>query len=505
MVIQGGQVLQNGPAGCPVGTVISVRDIFFNTPARRKYLKTKSTEGGLIADLVYKLALTRPQTKFIFNHNGREIFRSPGSGKILDVLASVYDFRTANMMVSVNNEDAGVKVEGFVSKPELSRSTRQQITVAVNGRIVRSAAVNTALLEAYRGKLTVGRYPVAILLIWLLPGKIDVNVHPAKMEIKMANEEQIQSLVTTAARRALKETDLIPRPTRLPATSEPFNLHFPTSVTQHPLPQKSQVGVHVDEGVKEKVAAIYVPSVPILHQASGRQQKECPESDVNGDKNQTIATLAPSANYYSDQLSEVAVEYKKNPGFPDLRIVGQLMNAYILAQATDGLFVVDQHAAHERILFEKFFHRLTIAAPEVQYLLTPLNINLRVHEQEILKEYAANLQAVGFVFEDFGRDSFLLRGIPADFSPGQSERLLMDVVEAIMERGKAGDAETRHALASLLACKAAIKAGEKLSMEAMQILIARLARADEPYTCPHGRPTMLSFTRRELDVMFKRT
>ncbi len=509
MVLQGGHVLQKGPVGCPVGTIISVKDIFFNTPARRKHLKSKSTEGGLIADLVYKMALVRPQTKFIFNHNGREIFRSPGSGRIIDVLASIYDARAANIMLSINSEDAGVKVEGFISKPELSRSTRQQITVAVNGRLVHSAAVNTALEQAYRGKLTVGRYPVAVILIWLSPDKVDVNIHPAKMEIKMENEEQVMKLVTDASSRALRDTDLIPSQTKFPATSEPYKLHFPTAINQYSLPQKIATKEKMveanDEGAKQDVADTNVQTVPVLRKADGCQQSVCPMSDANGEKKSTFTASVPKANYSPGQLAEVAIDYNNNPEFPDLRIIGQLMNAYILTQTGNGFFVVDQHAAHERVLYEKFFYTLTTISPEVQYLLTPVNINLRVHEKELLKEHASYLQAVGFVFEDFGGDSFLLRGIPMDFSPGQSERLMADVVDTILEHGKAGDAGNKHTVAALLACKAAIKAGERLSDEAMQTLITLLASADEPYTCPHGRPTMISFTRRELDVMFKRT
>lgn len=500
MVIKGGQVLQKEPTGCPVGTLINVQDIFYNTPARRKHLKSKSTEGGLIAEMIYKMALIRPQTKFFLSHNGREIFRSPGSGKMLDVLASVYDVRTANMMLAINNQEQDIKVEGYISKPELSRSTRQQITVAINGRVVRSGAISNALIEAYRGKLTVGRYPVAVLLIWLPPDKIDVNVHPAKMEVKLSNEEHIQLLVTAAARKALGETGLIPHLVKMPATSEPFILNFPSPANQNIVSNKGQVEAGPGDRLKkERSAANYVPAcVQKTSAGLGSGGKK----DIPG----ANETLSLKTDYhYPDRLAEVAESYKNDPAFPDLRIVGQLLNSYILAQAADGLFIIDQHAAHERILFEKFYQQLSVSNPQVQYLLKPVNINLRVHEQELLKEYAVDLRAVGFVFEDFGQGSLLLRGIPADFSPGQSEQLLADVVEAIMEHGRINDAKTKHALASLLACKAAIKAGERLSTEAMETLMARLAEADEPYTCPHGRPTVVSFTRRELDVMFKRT
>ncbi|KAF1084640.1 DNA mismatch repair protein MutL [Sporotomaculum syntrophicum] len=504
MVIQGGQVLHNGPVGCPVGTMISVKDIFFNTPARRKHLKSKTTEGGLIADFVYKMALIKPQTKFIFNHNGREVFRSPGSGKLHDVLASVYDVRAAKMMLPITGEEAGVKIDGYISKPELSRSTRQHMTVAVNGRLVHSSAVNTALEQAYRGKLTVGRYPVAVILIWLPFKQVDVNVHPAKMEIKMENEEQVMRLVISAASRALRETNLIPCQSKLPAASEPYKLQFPINTKQYPITPKSKINdmVAANWNGKQTSTMVDIPAAPVLPIGLEGELSKGPDPNTGCDITPTHITEVENA---FSQLAEMANDYRNNCAFPDLHVIGQLMNTYILTQTGDGFFVVDQHAAHERILFEKFLYTLNRSTPEVQYLLTPVNISLRLHEKELLKEYAANLQAVGFVFEDFGRDSLLLRGIPVDCSPRESEQLIADLVETIIEQGKPGEAENKHAVAALLACKAAIKAGDRLSMEAMQMLIARLARADEPYTCPHGRPTTVSFTRREIDAMFKRT
>ncbi|SFR06090.1 DNA mismatch repair endonuclease MutL [Desulfoscipio geothermicus] len=494
MHIRGGNMLDSGPAGCPVGTSIKVKDLFYNTPARRKYLKSKSTEGGLINDLVYKMALVRPRVRFVFIHNGREVLRSPGSGNIPDVLAAVYGLRAAKLMLPVNVVEAGIEIDGYVGKPELSRSTRQQITVAVNGRTVRSTTVNLALEDAYRGLLTVGRHPVAVLSIRLSPEKLDVNIHPAKMEIKMDREEELRSLVARAVRSVLRDTNLTPvisgvapRTPKMAPTAEPFKLDLPVPQLVETLPRAEPAAAA--SGTSEEGRTNMDEHSSGLQPVSGADETSNERSAVAGEVG---------------QVAEVPAGYRRTH-FPDLRVAGQLMNAYIAAEGEGGVYIIDQHAAHERILFEKYIGMPGKAAPEVQYLLAPVNINLNNSEKELLREYKTSLKDLGFIFEDFGRNNYLLRGIPAHFSPGESERLVMDMVEEILEQGRVSKVAVEYAMAALLACKAAVKAGESLTMEAMQSLVDRLALADEPYTCPHGRPTIVSFTRRELDAMFKRT
>lgn len=499
MHIRGGNVLEKGSAGCPVGTNICVKELFFNTPARRKHLKAKSTEAGLINDLINKIALTRPKIKFILQHNGREVFRSPGSGDMLDVLAAIYGIQAAKQMVPVQADNLGIKISGYIGKPELSRSTRQQITLAVNGRIVRSMIINNALDEAYRGLFTVGRYPIAVLSLWLSPENLDVNIHPAKMEIKFDLEEEIRALVTRAVRDALRETKLVPsldsatiKNKNFLPTSEPYRLELPvTQEFTEKKPDSSEENSNYESNNNQYITAkkdVYTVT----------------ENDTSTALDKTGVEQKSSTWVDNDQqLSELKASYKKND-FPALQGVGQILNAYIIAVADISVYIVDQHAAHERILFEKYINMLENAKPEIQYLIVPVNINIRQYEKEILKDYKKSFQDMGFIFEEFGRDNYLLRGIPVDFSPGESERLVADMLEVIMEQGKVNNAVMEYAMASLLACKAAVKAGERLTMEAMQALVDQLAMADEPYTCPHGRPTLVSLTKRDLDTMFKR-
>lgn len=525
MHIRGGNVLESEPVGCPVGTTISVREIFVNTPARRKHLRSKSTEGGLINELLYKMALTKPQIRFMLENNNREVFRTLGSGKIEDVLVSVYGTRAATKMVSINGEEAGVKISGFISKPELSRSSRQQITVAVNGRLVHSTAVNTALDEAYRGMLTVSRYPVAVILIQLPPEKIDVNVHPAKMKIKMEMEDDVKKILTLGVRKALRETVSVPslnsgtsNSKKLYPTSEPFKLYF----SQPEAPYWKESKKKESDAINSKIEEIENSNSKALGEESKEQNNHpnsvgvaTQSSYIDGDKSVLSVGKEYSFNgektdtligheTKSRQVCETQLNYRHSM-LLDMQVVGQVMNSYIIADKEDGIYFIDQHAAHERILFEKYISFLDNTSTEIQYLLTPVNINLRAHEKELLREFNDNLKAIGFIFEDFGRDNFLLRGIPADITPGNSERVIMDVVDNILQQSKISKADVNYKMASLLACKAALKAGEQLSLDAMSALVMQLAQTEEPYTCPHGRPTIVTFTRRELDVMFKRT
>jgi len=499
MRVRGGAITGSGPAGCPVGTAVAVNDLFFNTPARRKHMKTKSTEGGLIADLIYKLSLTRPGVRFTMEQQGRTVFRSPGTGKLLDAIAAVYEIEAAGMMVPVNAVEGDLTVTGYVSKPELNRGTRQQITLAVNGRLVRSALVNQALDEAYKGLITIGRYPLAVLQLQLPAGLIDVNVHPAKTEIKIENELQLARLLITAVRSALGKASLIPAAgpalmgkTSLPASAEPFKLSFDT--VDKP---SSQPGY---------VMEISRYAVEAEEELSGSGDAGPANDPVNTDHQPPMETKAPaSAGYSSEPESAGERQVGRHAGFPSLRVVGQLLNMYIICDSEDGAYLIDQHAAHERVLFEKYHARLQNNSPQVQYLMAPLSINIKAYEKELLQEHRRELEALGFVLDDFGRESLLLRGIPGESSPGDSEGLIADLVETILEQGKPGGAGVEFALSALLACKAAVKAGEKLAVQAMQSLVDQLAMAVEPFTCPHGRPTLVSISRRELNAMFKRT
>ena len=532
MRVYGGTITEFGPTGCPVGTFIAITDLFFNTPARRKHLKTKSTEGGLIADLIYKLSLIRPEVRFVMQQRGREMFRSPGAGKPLDTIAAVYGVEEAGMMIPVSAVEGDITFAGYVGKPELNRSTRQQITVSVNGRLVRSSTVNQALDEAYKGLITIGRYPLAVLQLQLPPALIDVNVHPAKTEIKIENEELLAQLISTAVRGALRQTNLIPavgsnliNKPGLPATAEPFKLSFDNVDNKWVTTNTGRDRPADKKQAKDETAVpkdVEYGSLPIQAQPEcvmetlqyiNRETDELPKSNdaeqasdpVNMESQDPVGAVGQAVPGHDNDTvpTDKQPDYRRVE-FPRLQVVAQLLNMYIIAESEGSVYLIDQHAAHERVLFEKYYEQQQNNTPQVQYLLVPLSVNLRAHEKEALWEYRREIEALGFILDDFGRDSLLLRGIPGNSNPGKSERLIADMLETILEQGKPGGLGVKFALSALLACKAAVKAGEKLANQAMQSLVDQLAAANEPFTCPHGRPTLVSISRRELDVMFKR-
>lgn len=489
--IQGGHQGESGPVGCPVGTSITVRDLFFNTPARRKYLKSKATESGLINDLVSKMALINPHIRFSLEHNQRQVLRTTGSGRIIDALVSLYGPQTAAMMVEVRGEENNIVMMGYVGKPELSRSTRQQITLAVNGRMVRSPVLNKAMDEAYRGLLTVGRFPVAVLLFTITPEMVDVNIHPSKMEIKIDQAEKLEAMVSTKIRQALQQINLIPsaqpdqRQHKIAASTEPYQLDLNQNQTR----------------------AVATPRV-------GPDNRE-PPSALPGTATTTTGVRpqlydrdneAFPALQQRDDIAETRSSYQE-PGstFPRLKFVEQVLATYIVAEDDGGIYFIDQHAAHERILFEKYYSYLTGNKPETQYLLTPIHVSLQVRENDFLLEHLGIYEKLGFLVEYFGTGSWLLRGIPADYSPAESEQLFMDLTESLMETGTASNDRINYTIASMMACKASVKGGQRMSPEGMQALFNQLAQCQEPYTCPHGRPTIISLTRHQLERMFKRT
>ncbi len=484
MHVRGGRVIDSAPVGCPVGTTIMVRDLFFNTPARRKHLKSKSTEGGFVSDLVYRMALVRPGVRFVMEHPGREVFRSPGTGVLLDTMAAVYGVNVAEMMLPVSYRFGDIKLEGLAGKPVLNRSTRQHITLAVNGRLVKSAILNQAINEAYRGLMATGRYPIVILHLELPAEKIDVNIHPAKTEIKIENENHVAEIVAQAVRSALHNANLI-QPARIPVKSQ----KYPPAAEPFQLP-------------------LSVPGTMII--AERAEQAGC---EVKKDGGVIPGDDLGENNLFRYKTEQVSMQGEEpgqekrtdRPKFPaNLQVTGQLMDLYIICLGKDGLYIVDQHAAHERVLFEKFSDSLQRGNPEVQFLLEPLNVDLRAHEKELLREHADEIRSLGFVMEDFGRDNLLLRGIPSCCSPSEAERLVFDLLETIQEKGKAGDPGVEFALAASLACKAAVKSGEKLSVDSMRSLLEQLAASREPFTCPHGRPAIVSFGDKELGALFKR-
>lgn len=517
--VQGGQVLEVTPIGAPVGTTVTVRDLFFNTPARLKFLKTVPTELGHILETMVRYAFAYPEISFRLTHEKQELLFTPGNSDLLSVLASVWGREIARAMVQVEREHKGVRVHGLVSPPHASRPTRQHQLFYVNRRPVRNRLLSAALDEAYRALTPEKRHPVAVLLIEVDSRLVDVNVHPTKSEVKFAREHDVYEAVYQGVRQALIEHGMIPSaigaapvPTA-PAAAPPGSKI--AAASQAPLPSLPEGGER-DASVRpaqpepfERPRGPYVPEADILHQILvQRAGIETPgpaatietpgvQPGVSAEEAFTVppeaAPLAPSHLPFADLLDE-------------LQILGQVRNTFIVASTRKGLVILDQHVAHERVLYEQFC-RLKGGTPlPRQYLLTPQTLSLERRSALFLTEKLEELAQLGFELEPFGTDTFLLRAVPATLANKDYLGVLRDLVEELVEISIARRLPVaREQIWITTACKMAVKAGDALNLPEMQKLIEELARTENPYLCPHGRPITLTLTWEELEKRFKRT
>ncbi|AEG14916.1 DNA mismatch repair protein mutL [Desulfofundulus kuznetsovii DSM 6115] len=467
MEVEGGKVINSGPAALAPGTIVTVENLFYNTPARKKYMKSPGTEGGVVGDYVFRLALARPEVAMRFTHNRRQVFASPGTGKLLDVIASFYGSELAREMLPVEeNSGDWLLIRGYTGRPTLHRSNRRQVTVLINGRYVYSPLVTMAVCEAYHTLLPAGRYPVAVISLSVAPELLDVNVHPAKLEVRLAREREVSEAVTRAVRKALVGNRLV----------------IPGAVLREHGP-----------GSREES----LPRVPrFFPPEAGRQQVLFPDHPPH--------SLPPAGR--KGYVAEAAPVYDHTgPSFPAVEYVGQLMPTYLLAAGPDGLYIVDQHAAHERVLYEKYLAALAGPGAASQMLALPVNVFLTHREARLLEAHREFLASLGFVLDFFSQDTVVVRGLPPDFPPGEGESYLRDIIGYLDEPGRSPSREDLvHHLAAQAACRAAIKAGEGLSGEEARSLLEQLAAAGNPFTCPHGRPTIIHVSHQELAQRFKR-
>ncbi len=481
--VAGSELVAVVPAGCPPGSTVVVKDLFFNTPVRKKTMKSPSFEGSLCGETISRLALTRPDVSFELRTNGRRVFYSTGSGSLLDTLISVYGAQQAREMIPVDTAASGIVIKGFTAKPALSRSSRNHITTIINGRYVQCAAVKGAVEEAYRALLPRGRSPVAVLAMTVAPELLDVNVHPAKLEVRLLEEKDVAALVT----RSLKDALLIR------ATIPSVNIY------QTP-----------DGGRKENRHALPL-SGPKINEYKQQVEKEfdLKKKELGiGLKEETQLLVNNFKSFAMEFANDAAAEEKNDyvstqNKLPFLNVLAWLKPTFILAGGDDGLYLIDQHAAHERVLYEECF--ATEMEKPVQCLLLPLTLELDYREVAILSERIIWFNEAGFLIEHFGGNTFLLRGVPPHLPESQAKEFLLDMLDYFRERGPgASRIDFSNHLASSIACRNAVKAGERLSHSSMEALLDRLARTENPFTCPHGRPTIINLSYEDLAKKFKR-
>lgn len=509
VVVEGGDIVEMHPAGGPKGTSFIVRDLFYNTPARLKFMKSDRAEGANCIQLALRVALGRPDVSVRCIRDGKEEFFTAGDGKVASAAYALLGRDIALSLLPVENENEGVRVTGFVSSPAAGRGNRAMQFFFVNGRSIRSQSLQAAVEQAYKNTLLVGRFPACVLYIELNPGSVDVNVHPTKNEVKFSGEKKVFDAVYYGALSAVQgetktlEMDLsggtqkrleptkpvssapAPKasvaPARTPPASPTLELHSPT-VTY--VPTRSTVYPPSAPAGRTPAPAAgaraYTPPAP-------RQEQTYPPLRAS-----TVRTPAPAVEQPS--LFEEASAPEKSAA----RLVGEVMRTYIIAEQGDTMLLIDKHAAHERMNFD----RLKAQGREVmsQALLTPEVWRAGAEDRELLAENAALLQELGFALEPFGEDDVLVRGVPDTLDPAQTTPALEEICEKL-RRGRRDLA--RDEILQTISCKSAIKAGWDTDPRELQILVDKVASGEIKY-CPHGRPVAVRLTRRELDKQFKR-
>lgn len=508
LVVEGGRVLPLERVGVPAGTVVRVEDLFFNVPARLKFLKRDLTERQQVDALVTRYALAYPQVRFHLFQDDRPVLQTSGRGDRREVLAGLYGPEIARQMLEVDFADEGVSVTGFISPVALTRSNRKEITLFINGRWVQDAALSAALLQAYHTLLMVGRYPLAALFVQLPAEEVDVNVHPAKAEVRFRSPDRIFSAVQRAARRALLAYSPVP------AVSS--NTWQPPAPSRRP-PDSDwrtpgldwQVG-HAEGGLHAAPTEVQPPAQPAgleyptdLAEPESALANELEAPSPFDEQGQPPVVVQTSQAAPAEPAAAAGQPELPGSGMPLLRLVGQVGSSYLVAEGPDGLYLIDQHAAHERVLFERFMRQRNTSIPS-QALLEASMIHLPPPAARLMQDNLEVLERIGFQVEPFGPNTFRVRALPALLAGVDPQAAVRVVVEDFEEDETPLQTEIEEKIIARVCKRAAVKAGQSLTAVEQAALLRELEACRSPRTCPHGRPTMIHLSVDLLERQFGR-
>ncbi|MFB3168529.1 DNA mismatch repair endonuclease MutL [Neobacillus sp. 179-C4.2 HS] len=504
VLIEGGKVEVYEKASSRRGTDITITDLFFNTPARLKYMKTIHTELGNITDVVNRLALSHPEVAFRLIHNERKLLQTNGNGDVRQVLASIYGMAIAKQLVPISGESLDYKISGFASMPEVTRASRNYISTMINGRFIKNYALAKAIQEGYHTLLPIGRFPIVLLNIDMDPLLVDVNVHPSKMEVRISKEAELNELVTGIIKNAFKSKILIPsaytqEKKEIPK-SEQTTLILDERTIDIPVRREMTWERPVFSGptIQEKTETTkvnYEPVPPKVEVEDEHQNWEFEESNPEPEQ-EPIETEQDTAVSHEDEKIESRI--------PRLYPIGQMHGTYIFAQNENGLYIIDQHAAQERLKYEYFREKVGQVHAELQELLVPITLDYSTDEYLKINENRVELENVGVFLEEFGLNSYIVRSHPQWFPKGEEKQIIEDMIEQLLSMKKVDIKKLREEAAIMMSCKASIKANRHLRNDEIQALLDDLRKASDPFTCPHGRPIIVHYSSYEMEKMFKR-
>lgn len=472
--IHGGTEITNEEIGCPDGTTFIMRNLFYNTPARGKFLKTNATEGGYISDVVLHFILSHPEIRFKFIWDGKIKIQTSGNGNVKDNIYNQYGPDITKALLPVEVSQNGMTLTGFIGKPELSRGTRSFMNYYINGRHIKSPVIQKGIEAAYQGFTMTNRFPFTALFLKIDSSCLDVNVHPSKMEVRFTNQEEVFELFRTGLHEILKQATLIPKVS--------LGKDEPTKKAEKKL-------------LEPPVRTPEIPKTPEPFET--KRTAQTPVSTVTRKVPVVPVIKYEQQSLFQEQLlqEEDAVRF---------RLIGQVFGTFWLIEYKDELLIIDQHAAHEKVLYEELMKELSENHVYSQNLLAPVVLTLTHREKEVLVSYQEAFTTLGFEIEEFGGDEYAVKAVPSHFLHLASRELFYSILDELLENPQGGKTELITDRCASISCKAAVKGNHTLSFSEAEKLIEKMLRAEEPYHCPHGRPTTISMTKKEFEKKFKR-
>ena len=498
ITIEGGIEKSFSVAGANKGTIIEVRDLFYNVPARLKFMKTPQREGSLIADIVNRIALSHPDISFKFYNNGKRILLTLGNDNLKDVIRSVYGKTTVENLIYFENVTDTVSVYGYVGNMELARGSRNNQSVFINKRYIKNKLIGTAVENAVKSFFTINKFPFFILFLDIYSELIDVNVHPTKSEVKFNDDKAIFSSVFHGVHNALKEyvkSDFLDEEIN-DKEEEPSVV---VEKIQMPLDFKRSEMNYDSFNVEPRKEVVYEPPRESYNNTTMHIKEEVKPSYniVEDDK------VDNNFIHNADNNKEAPI-ITREPKFPKFKVIGQILKTYIVLEGTDSLILLDQHAAHEKILFEKYFSEIKSRNVNSQILLSPEVIQLPYDDYIIYTENNLVFKEAGFLIEEFGGNSIVIKEVPIFLGKPQVKDLFLSILDNIKKLASTDTIDIKYNKIATLACRSAVKANDKLTYEEMEYLVEQLRYIEDPFNCPHGRPTMIKITNTELEKRFKR-
>ncbi len=539
-VIEGGQELSLDEAGSSDGTTFIIRQLFYNVPARRKFLKTAMTEAGHVQDLLIRLALSHPEVAFRFLNNNQEKLRTSGSGKLKDVIYNIYGRDVASNLLELDYRQGGIHITGYLGKPLITRGNRNFETFFVNGRYVKSTMISRAVEDAYKDFMMQHKFPFVVLHFQVDTETVDVNVHPTKMELRFQNQQEVYKTVFEAIHRQLLEPELIPQvevpePLTSPVQEKKKTPSPDLKLVRRAIPSDSKEAAvsiattprdsaaqTVPEPVKEEphnedyfIRKMRERVMSYHNRNSSAEVKDQKKIFRPEEQKKRIQTSVREATTYKvnetpvvqkpEQLNLFEEKLLKREVRAEYRLIGQVFDTYWLVQFQDNLYIIDQHAAHERVLYERTLKEMKNREFTSQYLSPPIILTLSMQEAELLKTHKERFERIGFEIEPFEGEEYAIRAVPANLFSIAKKELFMEMLDNLADGLSTNmTPDIIDEKVASMSCKAAVKGNNRLSAQEVDALIGELLELENPYHCPHGRPTIIAMSKKELEKKFKR-